>query len=118
VIYQWGLYILAVFFIVAGLNHFRVPKVYLRIMPPYLPMPEKLNLLAGLAEVIAGVLLLIPSLQFLGAVGIVLILIAVTPVHIYMLQERRSKFAQIPAVILWLRLPLQLVLIWWAAIYI
>lgn len=117
-IYQWGLYILAVFFIVAGLNHFRAPSFYLRIMPPYLPMPEKLNLVAGLAEVIAGALLLVPSLQFLGAIGIVLILIAVTPVHIYMLQERHGKFAKIPAIILWLRLPLQLALIWWAAIYI
>ncbi len=37
------LWLAALFFIVAGANHFRQPELYLDMMPPQLPWPEALN---------------------------------------------------------------------------
>jgi uncharacterized membrane protein len=36
----WHLYLMALIYIVAGLNHFRNPRLYLKIIPPYLPNPK------------------------------------------------------------------------------
>jgi hypothetical protein len=54
-------WILAIFMIVAGLNHFRSPGMYMKIMPPYLPWHEELVFLSGVAEAGLGLLLLIPK---------------------------------------------------------
>jgi uncharacterized membrane protein len=35
--------LLAIFFIVAGVNHFVSPETYLAMMPPYLPFHDALN---------------------------------------------------------------------------
>src|SRR4051794_6354655 len=43
-----------VLFILAGLNHFRVPEFYVNIMPPYLPWPRELVYLSGVCEVVLG----------------------------------------------------------------
>ena len=46
--------LLGVFFVLAGLNHFRTPAIYLRMMPPGLPFPALLNRIAGAAEMAAA----------------------------------------------------------------
>lgn len=53
-------YLLAVFFILAGLNHFRSQEFYMRMMPPFLPWHLFLVYLSGFAEIALGILLLIP----------------------------------------------------------
>lgn len=58
----WHLYLMASLYILAGLNHFRKPQFYIRIIPSYFPNPKLLNILSGGAEIILGVLLCIPSL--------------------------------------------------------
>ena len=58
VIARW---LLALFFIVAGLNHFRDPAVYLTMMPPWVPWPEILQKVAGAAEVAGGLSAVFPS---------------------------------------------------------
>src|SRR5262249_37252765 len=108
-------YLFALIFIVAGMNHFRDPDFYLRIMPPYLPWPSALHLLAGFFEIVLGVMLLIPSYQRLGAWGLIALLIAVYPANIHM-AVNHQLYPNVPMIFHWIRLPLQFVLIalaWW-----
>lgn len=113
---SWHLYFMAGIYILAGLNHFRNPKMYVRIIPDYLPAPKLLNICSGLAELILGILLCIPATSKFGAWGIIFLLIAVFPANIYMLTNPKASFG-LPKWILWLRLPLQFLLIYWAYLY-
>ena len=113
-----GLYVLAIFYILAGLNHFRVPDFYRNIMPPYIHYPALMVALSGVAEVALGILVLPAATRWYGAAGVIALLLAVMPVHIYMLQERHGKFSSIPEAMLWLRIPVQCLLIWWASLYL
>lgn len=112
------LYLMAVLYIAAGLNHFRNPRFYIQIIPPYLPRPDILNALSGVAEVILGLMLFWPATRSLAAWGVIALLIAVFPANFYMYQQRHTLFKKMPPKLLLLRLPLQLVLIAWAALYI
>ena len=111
-----SLYIMSIFYISAGIMHFLKPNYYLKIMPPYLPFPLCLVYLSGIAEVLLGVLLLVPSLRPFAAWGVIALLIAVFPANLYMLQKGGIEFG-VPTWTLYLRLPLQGLLIAWAWIY-
>jgi uncharacterized membrane protein len=108
--------IFGVLFIAAGANHFRDPKFYESIMPPYLPWHYALVIISGVAEVILGVGLLIPRFSPYAAWGLILLLIAVLPANIHM-ATHPELYPTIPPNALWLRLPLQGVLILWAYWY-
>lgn len=112
----WHLYLMGIIYILAGLNHFRNPRMYLKIIPPQFPRPKVLNVISGLAEVIFGILLCIPKFSTIGAWGIIGILIAVFPANIYMYTNEKASF-RLPKWILLLRLPLQIILIIWAYLY-
>jgi uncharacterized membrane protein len=108
--------LMALFYILAGARHFWNPAFYLRIMPPYLPAPEVLNYVSGAAEIVLGVLLLVPRWSRLAAWGLIALLIAVLPANLNMALHP-DHFADVPRAFLYLRLPLQLVLILWAYWY-
>lgn len=110
-----SLYVQSVIYIVAGLNHFINPKMYLALMPPYIPAHNVMVMLSGIAEVVLGIGLLFPATRSLSAWGIILLLIAVFPANVYMATSNR--FRKFPAWLRWMRLPLQGVLIWWAYKY-
>ncbi|KGO85556.1 DoxX family protein [Flavobacterium rivuli WB 3.3-2 = DSM 21788] len=112
----WHLYIMAAIYILAGLNHFRVPRLYQRMIPPALPSPKALNFISGIAEFLLGVALCIPAVSSWAAWGIIALLIAVFPANIYMYINERVGLG-VPKWILLLRLPLQLALIAWAYLY-
>jgi uncharacterized membrane protein len=104
----------AVFYIVAGGLHFIKTESYMKIMPPFVPWPLAMVYISGVAEVAGGVGLLIPRMRRLAAWGLVALLIAVFPANIYMAVHNVQVTAQpLPAVVVWGRLPLQFVLIWW-----
>ena len=105
------LYVMAVVYIVAGINHFVRPRMYQKIIPPYLPVPKALNYAAGAAEALLGVALLFPAIRAEAAWGIIALLVMVFPANWYM--YRQASFG-IPRWLLLLRLPLQGVLIAWA----
>jgi uncharacterized membrane protein len=110
---QFSLYAMAVLYIAAGINHFVNPGMYVKIIPPWLPYPAALVLISGIFELAAGSLLLIPSTRRLAAWLIILLLIAVFPANIQMLlnyQDQNNPLVWMAVV----RLPLQLLLIWWA----
>jgi uncharacterized membrane protein len=105
-------YMLALFMIGAGTMHFVKPEFYLKIVPPYLPLPEGLVFVSGVCEILLGILLLIPRCSRLAAWGIIALLIAVFPANVYLYQNQEILPAS--PVIHLLRLPLQGVLILWA----
>jgi len=109
-------YLLCVFFVMAGINHFINPDFYLSIMPPYLPWHLFLVYLSGFFEIALGVMILIPPLTRVAAWGIIALLIAVFPANIHM-AINPLLYPDISSIALWLRLPLQGVLITWAYWY-
>ncbi|UOQ66325.1 DoxX family protein [Hymenobacter volaticus] len=114
---RFSIYLLALIFIGAGILHFAAPSPYLRIMPPYLPAPLLLVYVSGAAEIAGGLGLLFPATRQVAGVGLVLLLVAVFPANVYMLQAHGAGLS-VPMWALWLRLPLQLVLIawvWWSS---
>lgn len=112
----WHLYLMAFLYIVAGINHFRNPGIYHKIIPPYFSNPKLLNILSGAAEIILGILLTLPFLTHLSAWGIIVLLVAVFPANLFMYQDKKASFG-LPKWILLLRMPLQLLLILWAYQY-
>lgn len=107
---------MAALYIFAGVNHFLKPHLYERIIPPFLGNAKTLNILAGIAEIILGILLLFQDIRPFAAWGIIALLIAVFPANVYMLLNKKAHLG-LPYWLLLLRLPLQLVLIYWAYIY-
>ena len=105
--------VLGLLFVAAGLNHFLSGAFYLRMMPPYLPAPRALVWLSGVAEVALGILFLIPRLTRISAWGLITLLIAVFPANVQMALNP-ELFPEFSPALLWLRLPLQAVLIVWA----
>jgi len=120
--YWAGLWVMAIGYFFAGINHFIHPVMYLAIMPPYLPWPQELVQVSGVTEILGGLGLLIPDgfvfarIRAFSASGIVLMLIAFLPVHINMCLHP-DMFPQTPLWAIWARLPLQLPLIAWAWYY-
>lgn len=110
---EFSLFIMAILYIIAGINHFAKPKFYLMIIPPVIPFPKMANYVSGLAEIFLGGLLLYEPYSKLAAWGIIALLIAVFPANIYHYTSSEPGKG-IPKWILLLRLPFQVVLILWA----
>ena len=107
---------MAGFYIFAGIMHFVNPKFFLRIIPPYLPYHKAINYISGAAEILLGIGLLIPTLRSVSAWGVIALLIAVFPANIYHLQSKGAG-KKVPIWGLWLRLPIQFILMYWAYTY-
>ena len=105
-----GRWIFALLFVAAGVSHFLRPATFVAIVPPYLPSPEALVYISGAAEIVLGTLLLVRRWSWLAGWGLIALLIAVFPANVHM-AINAERYSQIPARALWLRLPLQGVLI-------
>lgn len=112
----WHQYIFGLLFILAGVNHFRTPHIYERIMPPYIPSKKLLNQLSGIAEMVLGFMVLNPETQDSAAWAIIVLLVLFIPIHIYMLQEKKAAL-KMPKWALIIRIPLQFGLMYWAYQY-
>ena len=112
-----GLYIMAAMYILAGIMHFVKPKMYMRIMPRYLPHHKALVFWSGVAEILLGVGLCVPVLKVFSIYGLIAMLTVFLMVHFYMLTGEKAS-AGIPKWILLLRIPLQFGLMYWSWIYL
>jgi uncharacterized membrane protein len=109
----------ALFFLVAGANHFRSPEIYLGMMPPWLPWPEALNYLSGAAEMLGGIGLLWAPVRRLAGWGLIALLIAVFPANVHVALQGQMPGLEVSPLMLWLRLPFQALFIawvWWVAL--
>ena len=115
-------WLMAALFVMAGVMHFANPWFFVQIMPPYLPWHWELVYLSGAIEIALGFLLLLPATRRLAAWGVIALLIAVFPANLHMAMAN-VQFDPPPAMgqpsplANWIRLPIQLVLIWWAWLY-
>ena len=109
-------FLLGIAFILAGVNHFLKPDFYLKMMPPVFPWHLFLVYLSGIFEIALGILLLIPKYTSLAAWGLIALLIAVFPANIYM-AFNPQLFPEFSPLALYLRLPVQFVLIMWAYLF-
>lgn len=94
--------------------HFYAPGAYERIMPPYLPLHRELVYLSGALEILGGLGMLSERTRPVAGIGLILLLIAVWPANLQMLLDAYAE--QKPSwwlALLWARLPLQILLIWW-----
>jgi uncharacterized membrane protein len=108
-------WLLTVFMVAAGANHFITPETYVAMMPGFLPAPLALVYISGIAEIAGGLGLILPATRRLAAWGLVALFLAVFPANINMaINDLPLGSRAIPAWALWARLPLQLVLIAWA----
>ncbi len=105
-------FLLVAFFVMAGINHFRHPEFYLRMMPPDLPWHGPLQYLSGLFEVVLGLMVLVPRWTRLAGWGLIALLLAIFPANLYMAMNP-GLFAELPAYAYYIRLPFQLVFIAW-----
>jgi len=100
----------------AGALHFVLTRVYVGIMPDYLPAHRELVLISGAAEIAGGLGVLVPEavgIRHAAAWGLVVLLVCVMPANVWMAQHP-ERYPGIPLWVIWLRLPLQVPLIWWA----
>lgn len=110
-----GRLLLAAFFVIAGILHFLFPEPYIRMVPPQVPWPAVMVWVSGVAEIMGGIGLVLPGWRRPAAWGLVLLLIAVFPANLY-IALAHVQFAGLlgKSWAQWLRLPLQLPLIYWA----
>ena len=111
-IHFYSLFLMAGLYIFAGISHFRNPTFFLKITPPWVPAPEKVNILVGIIEIVLGILVLYPPTRSIAIYGIIALLIAVFPANIYHFQKAKKKGKHVLGTLI--RLPIQGVLIWWA----
>ena len=103
----------SIFYVIVGIKHFIEPEYFLSIVPPYLPYHLELVYVSGLFEVLFGILILLPKYRYYGAIGLILLLIAVFPANIYLAQNEIAQEAigATQEIARW-SLPIQGILIW------
>ena len=103
----------SIFYVIVGIKHFIEPEYFLSIVPPYLPYHLELVYISGLFEILFGLLILFPKYRYYGAIGLILLLVAVFPANIYLVQSKEAQEAlgATQEIATW-RLPIQGVLIW------
>lgn len=108
--------VFSLLFIFGGVAHFTKTDFYLAMMPNYLPFHQELIYVSGVVEFILGVLLLFPKYTRFAGFGLVILLLAVFPANINMYLNA-DKFSDMSEMALLIRLPIQLVLLFWASVY-
>jgi len=111
-------WVLTVFMVGAGLNHFVSPEAYVGMVPAELPVPLLLVQISGIAEILGALGLILPQTRRLAAWGLIALYVAVFPANLNMaLNDLPLGTTHVASWMLWARLPLQLVLIAWAFWY-
>ena len=106
------LYIMGGIYFILGIIHFTHTGFYRPLMPKFLPAHDLLIYLSGVAETLLGLGIIFPQTRTWALWGIILMLLVFLIVHINMLLPGNQL--GISHVILWLRLPIQSALIFWA----
>jgi uncharacterized membrane protein len=100
-------------FLFTAISHFApMKKDLIAMVPPFLPRPDVLVFVTGVAEVVGALGLLIPQTRLLAVCGLILLLLALLPANIsaarrgVLLRGRRATS-------LWLRVPIQALFVLW-----
>ena len=118
VVKQLLLWLMGPAYVFAGFMHFYRPDFYMPMMPPYIPWHAAMVFLSGVAEVVLGIAVVIPTTRKLAGWGLIALLIAILPANIHIAVHNIPVFGASagPGVLGWVRVPFQGVLIaggWW-----
>ena len=102
-----------ILFTIAGVMHFVRPRMYVAIMPDWLPAHTELVYTSGVAEIVGGLAVLNPGTRRFGSAFSIATLLAVFPANVHMAVSA-DDFDEVPEELLWARLPIQALLIAWA----
>ena len=108
----WQLYVISSIFCIAGIFHLWKPKIFMRVMPLYIPYHKSIVYISGIVEIILGIGLLFSSLRIAALWGIFILLIFFLPVHIHMLVNKKAGL-NLPKTLLVFRFILQFVFMYW-----
>jgi uncharacterized membrane protein len=108
-------WLMAAFYIVAGVGHVLRPEAFLPIVPDWVPLPREAILVTGVCELAGAIALLIPRWRRLAGIMLALYALCVWPANI----KHAIEGIHLPPIpdSWWYhgpRLALQPVLIWWA----
>jgi uncharacterized membrane protein len=108
-------WIMAAFYMLAGIVHVRSPGAFLPIVPDFVPLPRDVILVTGVCELAGAVGLITRRWRWLAGVMLALYAVCVFPANI----KHAVDHIQLPPVpdSWWYhapRLALQPVLVWWA----
>ncbi len=101
-----GLVFTFIWFAVGGSGHFLLPGFFVSICPPWVPEPLLVVYLSGAIELLLALLLIPAGTRRLAGYALLALIVAVTPVHVWMLMVP-ERFPQFPVAALWLRLAIQ-----------
>ena len=107
---------LAIVFVFTGLGHFIMTEPLAQMLPPWVPMRMPIIYITGVVELAAAACLLVPRLCRLTGIYLIafLILILVLPANIYAAIHRGEMGGHsMGPPYLFIRIPLQLILIIW-----
>jgi len=105
-----ALWVVVFWFLLDGLAHFAFTDFEARMVPPQIPDAPDVVLIVGAFELLGAFGLLLPWTRRVAGWGLLLLTLAVMPADAWMLHVHDQL--QIPVWLLWLRLPLQLLLLW------
>lgn len=117
--FRW---LLAIFYLIAGIAHIRSPGGFLAITPDWVPFAEQIILFTGVAEIAGAIGLLIPPgtiprVRYAAGIGLALYALCVYPANI---NHAINNIAIDGETATWFyhgpRLAFQPVFIWWALI--
>jgi uncharacterized membrane protein len=106
-----GALIVAAMFLASGVLHLVNPSAFMWLMPPWLPYQTELIVLSGVMEIAAAIGLILK--QRWAPMLTVVTLLAVWPANWWFAIDSLTSNPEI-ALIAWLRLPLQIPLLYWA----
>ena len=115
-------FLLIIFYLFAGYNHFATPSFYIPIIPPYLAAwAKEINIVSGIAEILLALLLIPKTTRSLAVKGIIIMLIAFIPAHVYFIQKGIFTLGTftITPVLSYVRLlvgqPILILWVWWSS---
>lgn len=113
-----SLIIQTLFYLSAGINHFVNPDSYYPLIPDYLSEWKiSINLVSGFFEIILAIGLLFDGTRKAASTGIILMLIAFIPSHVWFITGGIEAIGplKVTPLMAWIRLLLiHPLLIWWA----
>ena len=102
-------YFFAAILILSGVMHVVKPEAYAAMIPSFIPEIVA-NILAAIAEIVIGVMLIIPRYRHLAGLGFALLMVAFLPIHIWDLVRDDPAIGSFTGAVI--RLIIQFGLIW------
>ena len=106
------LYLMGIIYSVLGLLHFTNTQFYRPLMPKFIPAHDFLIYLSGIAEIVLGIGVFFITTRRYALWGIIAMLAIFLIVHVNMLFPENQLGIQPWK--LWLRIPIQFILMYWA----